>query len=46
MTVTQWIIVGMVAFLIVDFVVYFRWVRRAKAARDRGESPPRLRWPL
>ena len=40
MTITQWIIVGIGVFLVVDAIVAYRWVKRAKAARDAGEPPP------
>jgi hypothetical protein len=46
MSVTGWIIAGIVVFLVLDGIVYVRWVKRAKAARDRGEPAPPLRWPF
>jgi hypothetical protein len=41
-SVAGWVIVGIVVFLVVDAIVMYRWIRRAKAARDAGEPPPRL----
>ena len=46
MSTVGWIIAGIVVILAVDAVVYVRWIKRAKAARDAGEPDPPLRWPL
>jgi large-conductance mechanosensitive channel len=43
-SVTEWILVGFVVFLVIDAIVYVRWIRRAKAAREAGKPPPPLRW--
>jgi hypothetical protein len=40
----EWIIVGIVVFLVVDAIVVYRWIKRAKAAREAGEPPPPRRW--
>jgi hypothetical protein len=40
-SVGAWIILGIVVFLVVDAIVMYRWIKRAKAARDAGEPPPR-----
>lgn len=37
MSVTQWIIVGIVVVIAIDLIVCVRWIKRAQAARDAGE---------
>jgi hypothetical protein len=45
MSLLQWIIVAMFVYAALDGIVYYRWIRRANAARDAGETPPpRPRW--
>jgi hypothetical protein len=40
-SVAGWIVVAIVVFLVIDAIVMYRWIKRAKAARDAGEPPPR-----
>ena len=45
MSVTQWIIVGIVVVIAIDLIVCVRWIKRAQAARDAGEPrPARREW--